>query len=277
MKQKFYGVLLCVLSAWSVGAQQINVRLNLAYSVFVVGEPVVLRVDLQNNLRRPIDVGMPGAQSALILEVTKGGRYNELQPYNKEPLVAPFQIMSGQSMQHTLAADKWFSLEDEGRYVVRAVVVYEGKRYESVQKSFDVVPGITVSSGAQMFANREKLRRQFRLVNWHRNQTERLFLRIDDEPGERMWDTIDLGVMMRGAPAKLDISPEGEVTVLHRATQDAFLRTVLWSLPDVVEVVERNTLVDPEISASQRVNALYGDDLEGEANSKAKSWWKFWR
>ena len=66
------------------------------------------------------------------------------------------------------------------------------------------------------------------------------------------------------------------MTVLHRSTQDAFIRTVLWSLPDVVEVVERNSLVDPEISAQQRVKSLYGEMVDDGAAKKKKAWWKFW-
>ena len=127
-----------------------------------------------------------------------------------------------------------------------------------------------------MFVKKENLKRQFKLVYWHRNQNDRLFLRIEDEPGARIWDSVDLGALMRGTPAKLDISPEGEVTVVHRATQDAFLRTVLWSLPNAVEVVERSTLLDPEVSASQRVNSLYGDEGGGKKEEKKKSRWKFW-
>ena len=64
-----------------------------------------------------------------------------------------------------------------------------------------------------MFVNRQNLRRMFKLVFWHRNQADRLFLRIEDDPVKRVWDTIDLGNVMRVMPPKIDISPEGEVTV----------------------------------------------------------------
>ncbi len=256
-------------------AQQLEVKLTLAYSVFVVGEPVVLQVDLLNATRGQIEIGGPKATSVLLMEVTKGSVNNELKPFREDPMVAPFTLKPGETAQRRLALDKWFSLEQEGKYIVCAVLVHRGMRYESVKRSFDVVPGMSLGGGTQMFVDREQLKRQFKLVFWHRNQEDRLFLRIEDEPGARIWDSIDLGTLMRASPPKLDISPEGEVTVIHRATQDAFLRTVLWSLPDVIEIVERNSLIDPEISASQRVNALYGEGAAEREQAK-KPWWKFW-
>ncbi len=269
------GVVGSVLMSIAAHAQQFDVKLTLAYSTFVVGEPVVVQVDLLNATRERVDVGKQGAGSVLLVEITKGAAINEVAPFRKEPFVAPFMLKPGETAQHRLALDKWFSLEAEGRYMVRVVLVHCGMRYESVKKSFDVVPGMSLGGGVQMFVSHAQLKRQFKLVFWHRNQEDRLFLRIEDDPGGRIWDSIDLGTLMRATPPKLDISPEGEVTVIHRATQDAFLRTVLWSLPDVVEVVERNSLVDPEISASQRVNALYGEGADERKDAK-KPWWKFW-
>jgi len=40
--------------------------------------------------------------------------------------------------------------------------------------------------------------------------------------------------------------------------------------------VERNNLLDPEISASQRVRAIYGDMADGAPAKQEKPWWKFW-
>lgn len=267
----------CALLGVAVaGAQEIDVKLTLAYNTFVVGEPVLVQAEILNMTRDLIDVGSPGSTSAFIMELSRGGPNDELQPFSKEPFIPSFQLQPGQGFPHRLELDKWFKVEREGKYIARAILVHRGVRYESAKRSFDVVPGLSVGGGIQMFVNRETLKRQFKLVYWHRNQVDRLFLRIEDEPGGRMWDSVDLGSMMRGTPPKLDISPEGEVTVVHRATQDAFLRTVLWSLPNAIEVVERNSLVDPEISATQRVNALYGDEDGGKKNEKKKAWWKFW-
>jgi hypothetical protein len=275
--QKWLGCWLgAALGASTLFAQQVDVKLTLAYTTYVVGEPVLVQLELLNTMREPIQVGRPDASDSFFVEITKGGRYNELPSVNAAPIIGAVDLKPGQSTLKKVELDKWFSLAAEGKYIARAVFVHNGIRYQSAERSFDVVPGLPLLQGVQMFVNRQSQKRLFKLVHWQRNQTERLFLRIEDEPANKMWDSIDLGVLLRTTDPKLDISPEGEVTILHRATQDAFIRTVLWSLPDSVEVAERNQLLDPEISASQRVRSLYGEMSEDGPKEEKKSWWKFW-
>ncbi len=264
-----------VLSAGVSLGQQINVGLTLAYNVYIVGEPVLVQIEALNATRDLMDVGAPDSKDHVLIEITKNGQYNSVKAFNEDPVTGAFQLKPSQTFRHKVELDKWFSLLQEGKYVVRVVFVHAGMRYESSKKSFDILPGIPLMEGVQMFVGRPDLRRNFKLVYWHRNQVDRLFLKMVDEPGARVWDSIDLGNMMRGQQPKLDISPEGEVTVVHRATQDAFARTLLWSLPDVVEVVERNSITDPDISATQRVKSLYGEMADEGAKEK-RAWWKFW-
>lgn len=264
------------LAAVSAAAQQIDVSMTLAYNAYVMGEPVLVQLEALNATRDLLEVGAAGSRDVMLVEVSRAGQLGELKAFNAEPITGSVQLKPGQTMQHKVELDKWFPLVQEGKYLVRFVLVHNGIRYESPKKSFDIVPGLPLKDAVQMFVTKQNLKRLFKLVYWHRNQTDRLFLRIEDDPGSRVWDSIDLGTMMRMTPPKIDISPEGEVTVVHRSTQDAFIRTVLWSLPNSVEVVERNNLLDPEISASQRVKSLYGEMAgEGEKEEK-KSWWKFW-
>lgn len=270
-------MLLAVLGMAGTGqAQQLNVGLKLTHANYIVGEPVVLQAEIQNGLNHAINLYKTPTPANLSIEVLKHGRLGELEPFNHDGFVKPVTIETGQTVRFNIMLDKWYGLEAEGKYFVKVSLHYGGKTYESIKRGFDVVPGLPLAGGVQMFANNANLQRGFKLVYWHRKQTDQLFLRIKDDPGGRVWDTIPLGSLMKGTPPKIDISPSGEITVIHRATQDAFLRTLLWSLPDVVEIVERNSLLDPDISASQRVNALYGDEIES-AQEGRQSWWKFWR
>jgi len=257
------------------GAQQLDVTLTLAYSSFVTGEPVLAQFEVLNATRDLIEIGTPNAKDKLVMEISKGGEYNEVAPFNAESFVGAVTLKPGESFQHKLELDKWYALTEEGKYIARLVVVHDGMRYESAKRSFDVVPGLPIKEAVQMFVNRPNQKRLFKLVHWTRNQSDRLFLRIEDDPGNKIWDSIDLGVLLRTTDPKIDISPEGEVTVVHRSTQDAFIHTVIWSLPDNVDVQERSQLLDPEISASQRVRSLYGE-MSSDKKEEKKSWWKFW-
>jgi len=254
--------------------QRVDVAVTLAASTFITGEPVLIQAKVINLTRAPLAF-KPDSQDQFFIEVTRAGQLGELAPVADKPFIKPFTLAPGATFEHALEADKWFALYDSGKYIIRAVVLLGDTRYESAQRSFDVVPGLPLKEALQMFTNKKNLQRNFKLVYWTRDRVNRLFLRIEDEPGGLVWDTIELGMLARDGNPRLDIALNGEVTIIHRATRDSFLRTVVWSLPDSVEIAERNALVDPDISASQRVRSLYGD-LEDQTQQKKSSWWKFW-
>lgn len=270
--------LMAVFFSAAARAQEICVQMILQNREYIVGEPVAVTFDFLNATRERISCGKADSPDRLFVEVTKGtGQFDFVKPFNAAPIGGAFAIQGGVGKRIDAELDKWFPLLKEGKYLVRAVLLHKGTRYESAKKSFDVVGGIRIQDGYQMFVNRANLKRTFRLVYWSRNHMERLFLRISDEPGNRVWDTIDLGTLLRTSPVKLDISPEGEVTVVQRASQDAFLRTVVWSLPDNIEIAERNSLIDPDISASQRAKSLYNEMVDdGKEKKSKKPWYKFW-
>ena len=269
-------IFISFLSICSSAAENYQLSLKLAYSSFVKGEPVVVQMEMMNVGRSLVQTG--AGKDRLFVEVSFEDRYNELTPVTTTPFTRPFKLEPGRKHVSKIELDKWFALLKEGKYYARLVLVDGDSRYESVKKSFDIVPGIPVKEGVQMFVSKQKLKRIFKVVHWNRNRAERLFLRVEDEPDGAVWDTIDLGPHLKSSDPKLDIAANGEVTVVHRATKDTFHRTVLWSLPDSLEVAEHDSLLDPEVSASQRVRALYGESVEeGPVDPESKSnWWKFW-
>ena len=66
----------------------------------------------------------------------------------------------------------------------------------------------------------------------------------------------------------------GEVLVLHRATQDKFLLSTFWSLPDVLEFRNREVMADPDVVGAERVKEFYKDT--GGIEPVKKAWWRFW-
>jgi len=262
-----------LLAASCSSAQQLDVRVDLAHNVFIMGEPILITLSIANNSRNPMILVADSADK-IELEITREADQDVLDLRNSTPFFPTMKINPGQMAQQTLEIDKWFTLCDAGKYMIRAVATKGGLRFETRKKAFDIVPGIPLKEGLQMFVDKQHLQRKFQLVYWMREQANRLFLRIEDTPTAQAWDTIDLGVLSKVSEPKLDISPKGEVTVIHRSTQDAFIRTVLWSLPTVIEIAERNVLADPDVSSTERVRSLY-EDMQKEEKEK-KPWWKFW-
>ena len=254
---------------------EITVRLEMTYDEYVVGERVRAVVDVANASADVIDCRKPDAADRLFLELYRAHDKNRYDRITDKPFVAPFALLSGEGQKlETFLADH-FRLDETTRYLARAVLVHGGMRFESSLKSFDLVPGLPCGNALQMFSNRDGLQRHFELVHWGRNQVEHIFLKAHDSgTADRTWRTTDLGPVLRVTPPKVSVMPTGEVLVLHRATQDKFLLSTFWSLPDVLEFRNREVMADPDVVGAERVKEFYKDT--GGIEPVKKAWWRCW-
>ena len=263
-----------VANAYAVAApSEISVKLVPERREYIVGERIRAVVDIANSSADSIDVGKPGSADIFRLEAYRASDMASRPRIGNRPFVAPFLLHSSEGQKLETFIGDHFTLNDPVRYLARGVLVHDGSRFESSLVSFDVVPGMRVGGAMQMFSNKPGLKRMFELVYWMRGQREHLFLKAKDEGG-RTWRTTDLGVLLRISEPKISVMPNGEVVVLHRATQDQFMRSVFWSLPEVLDFRKQEPMVDPDIAGSQRMRDLYMES--GGVTPVKKAWWKFW-
>ncbi len=275
MKSAF-AILAAALSLHLFGAAaptEISVKLVPDRREYIVGERIRAVVDVANSSADSIDVGKPGSADIFRLELYRASDMASRDRIGKKPFVAPFLLHSSEGQKLETFIGNHFDLKEPMRYLARAVLVHDGARFESSLVSFDVVPGMRVGGAMQMFSNRPGLKRVFEIAYWTRGQREHLFLKAHDEHG-KMWRTTDLGVLLRITDPKISVMPNGEVVVLHRATQDQFLRTVFWSLPDELVLRTQEPMVDPDVAGAKRMKDLYMES--GGVTPVKKSWWKFW-
>ena len=254
---------------------EITVKLDMTHDVYVEGERIRAVVDVANASADVIDCRKPDAADRLFVEVFRAHDQYRYDRITDKPFVASFALLSGEGQKlETFLADH-FRFDENTRYLARAVLVHGGMRFESSFKSFDMVPGLPCGNALQMFSNRDGLQRHFELVHWGRSQVEHIFLKAhDDGTSKRKWRTTDLGPVLRVTPPKVSVMPTGEVLVLHRATQDKFLLSTFWSLPDVLEFRNREVMADPDVVGAERVKEFYKDT--GGIEPVKKAWWRFW-
>ena len=254
---------------------EITVQLVMTHDVYVAGERVRAIVDVANASADVIDCRKRDAADRLFVEVFRAHDKKRYDRITDKPFVAPFALLSGEGQKlETFLADH-FRFDENTRYLARAVLVHGGTRFESALKSFDMVPGLPCGNALQMFSNRDGLQRNFELVHWGRDQVEHIFLKArDGGTSTRPWRTTDLGPVLRVTPPKISVMPSGEVLVLHRATQDKFLLSTFWSLPDVLEFKKREVMSDPDVVGAERVKDFYKDT--GGVEPVKKAWWRFW-
>ncbi len=254
---------------------EITIKVKLACNRFIVGERIRAVVDVANASADTISAGYKNSKDRLILELYRAQGMEQFDKKTDKPFVAPFILYSGEGQKLETFISDYFSVGRQTRYLIRAVLIHDGIRYESSFRSFDIVPGITCGTALQMFSSRTGLNRDFELVHWERDQVEHLFLKVRDSGvKERRWNTTDLGPFLRVSDPKLSVLKTGEIIVLHRTTQTAFIRSVFWSLPDAFEFHEQEVMTDPDFVGTERVKEIYRE--AGSVEPVKKAWWKFW-
>ena len=266
----------CSLIPVSANAEtsEIMVDLKLDSSDFVSGERIRGVVDIANPSPEKISVGYSNSEDSFFIEVFRASSMRQLTKVSKHGFVSKFRVDSSEGQKLETFLGEHYGLREPSRYLAKPVLVHKGVRYEGMMRAFDVVDGIRLAGAMQMFANRDGLRREFSLVYWPRSNSEHLFLRAKDAGiSDRIWETRDLGPLLRLDKPSISVMPRGEVVVLHRLNQDQFVRSELWSLPDAFEFRIREAVRDPETAGTARVRELY---KEGGIKPKENPWWKFW-
>ena len=243
--KKGFMILFAALSVAAFAAplqSEISVKLIPDRREYIVGERIRAVVDVANSSADSIDVGKPGSADILRIEVFRARDMASRERVGSKPFVAPFMLHSSEGQKLETFIGDHFALHDPVRYLARAVLIHAGSRYESSLVSFDVVPGMAVCKAMQMFSNRPGLKRTFEVVYWMRGRREHIFLKASDEGG-KIWRTTDLGGLLRITEPKISVMPNGEVVVLHRATQNQFMRSVFWSLPNVLDFRKQESII----------------------------------
>ncbi len=254
---------------------ELTVTMDLQKGDYIEGERIRAVIDVANASPDPIDARGPTAPDRLIIELYRASDRHQFEKTSDKPYVEPFALLSGEGQILDVYLAEHFPILESTRYFVRAVLIHKRMRYESSLKSFNVVPGLRCGGAVQMFANKEGLRREFELVHWGRDKMEHLFLKAKDAGlSTRAWTTTDLGPYLSDTRPKVSVLPSGEVITLHRTTQDAFVRTEFWSLPDVFEFNMHEIMLDPDVAGAARVKELYKE--AGGVEPVKKAWWKFW-
>jgi len=268
---------------------EIKVDLRLDASDFVVGERIRGVVDIVNSSPDRIAVGVSRVfagegekrrvkdvvegKDRLFVEVSRSSDRASLARLGSRPFVSSFFIDSGEGQKLETFLGDHYALREPSRYMAKPVLVHDGVRYEGQPRVFDVVEGVKVGGAMQMFANSRGLRREFDIVYWSRRGSEHLFLKAQDAgTSTKIWETRDLGAILRIDKPTVSVLQTGEVVVLHRLNRDQFVRSEFWSLPKALEFRKREAVSDPDTAGTSRVRELYKDGVKPKENP----WWKFW-
>ena len=274
MKNPYRMLCSALLLAGCVGAQM-TVEMNLGHRVYILGEAIRADIRIVNHATTPFLVGPGGyRQNGLFFQITdsKHDTLETTQP--RTPMISELALTGGDTYRGAFELDEWYPMGKAGNYIVTAMVRRDDLRYEAKPCAIDIVPGLEIKTAIQLFADRPDFQRKLSLVYFMREQGEFLFLRVTDTPGDRTWSTLELGKLMRTVPPTIEVSADGVVTIMHRATQDVYLRTLVKSTSRGVELVGQEQIIDTH--ARERLQAQQILKMD-EAGKKSPShwWWPF--
>ena len=273
------GLLLCALAGLrevrAAAPTELTVRLELSSDQYVEGERIRAVVDVANASADVIDCRTEKSKDVLAIELFRASDKYQFEKASDAPFTAGFALLSGEGQRLETFIGDHFPFHKATAYQARAVLIHDGMRFESPLKTFSVVPGMKCGGALQLFEGKDDLKREFELCHWNRDRVEHLFLKARDQGRlPRRWPTTDLGPVLRVTPPKLSVLPSGEVLVLHRATQDAFIRSEFWSIPGAFEFHLHEPMMDPDVAGAKRVREVYQES--GGVEPVKKAWWKFW-
>lgn len=268
-----YAATLSTLLAACRAAAQMDVDLRLGETVYILGEPIRADVRIVNRGTLPFIISSASPafrQNGFFFDVLDREREPLVPVHPRTPLIPELLLPPGETKAAAFELDEWYPMYKTGRYLITAMAHREDHRYASGQRAIDIVPGLEMKSAIQLFADRPNEQRKLALVYWVRRQAEYLFLRVTDSPGDRVWTTLELGRLLRTTAPTIDVTPDGEIVIVHRATRDVFLRSRVRSSPAGVELLAQDSFMDPQFLQSQEAQRRL---LEGKKKKATRHWW----
>ncbi len=245
---------------------------------YILGEPVMITVKIRNQNTQRLVLGVPDVPETCQFEVRSFNSRGVIDPIKTPNIFTePVVLQPGEAIERTLCLNDFYSFRTPTKYLVNVVADAFEYQFRTKPMVVSFVPGSALSTATQLFSDHPGLQRTFSLVAWPREQFEYLFVRIEDAPSNKMWATIPLGTLLRQNPPRIDISPEGEATILHRSSQYHFRRIVLWSLPNEIVIRDRDQIRDPDNAMAARITDLeqdikaIADKNMSEADKKKKA------
>ena len=231
---------------------QVDLSCKLKHERTLQYESVMVRVQLANNTGRPIDLADPDSDAHFQFDVEQipGITFPQTHPlvFTGSALVLPRGKLD--VSVDVLAS---YDLRKTGPYTLMARLDIGDKTITSGKMFLDVVPGFEIDSIGAALPDNPAASRMYVLKTLHRERTERLFVRIDDEATDQSLGLLELGSIVRLFTPVTLVDTDGRLHVLHQSAPDRFIHSVVT--PEGKPVMR-----EPYAAEISRIRMEEGDD-----------------
>ncbi len=241
---------LVLLAASSMRAQALGFAVEMKHPSYVVGEPVLVAVTIENHGFRPVNITNfgPFKENRLFFEISQTPQVY-LKQRREGKIITELELEKDEGSTCGVNLSEWYNLLSPGSYRIRAVLILGNVRYESPMTGFDIVPGIELANATQYLQGKPPIERTLLLVYWSRGGKDVAFLRAWDANG-RTYGTIEIGSLLRNRKPVLQRVDETKYYVHRQVTSDALQRAEIISDASGISLTEQQVGVDPAVPIS---------------------------
>ena len=218
--------LITVWLAAGNGRAQLQVRLELEHRSFMVGEPFMARVLVENQGSTPVVLGDAYHNAELFIELVPRGS-GPLPEAQRRQVRRDRVIMMGERDTELVEVTSLFEGHAPGTYLLRALMRYEDRLYQSNAIAFDRVRGIEMQSVRRALPGYHDIVLLYSLRYTRRDAGEVAFLVIEDSATGDNYGTFTLGPSVRVNPPAISFDSQGRAVVVHQSGRNRFTRSVV--------------------------------------------------
>ena len=205
---------------------QIDLTCKLKHERTIQYESVLVRVHLVNNSGKPIDLADPDSDVHFQFDIEQipGITLAQTRPlmFTGSALVLPRGKLD--VSVDVLAS---YDFRQTGPYTLMARLDIGDKTITSGKMFLDVVPGFEIDKVGATLPDNPGSSRTYILKTLHRDRSERLFVRIDDEMTDQSLGLLELGSIVRLFTPVVIVDAEAQLHVLHQSGPDRFIHSVV--------------------------------------------------
>ena len=235
-------------------AQSLGFEVKMKYPTFVVGEPVIASVTIENHGVRPVNISDfgPYKGNRLFFEISVSP-HTYLPQRREGKIVSDLELERNEGTEFEVRLSDWYDRLKPGVYRIRAVLLVGDERYASTQ----YLPG------------RPPTERSLRLVYWSRNGRDVAFLRAWDSTGA-VYGTLEIGTLLRIRKPVLQQADENTFFVYRQVTRDTNQRAEITSDASGVSLKEQLLSLDTNVPIIDELRQAVDEADAARAAKKKK-------
>lgn len=241
---KILFVFILLLSEGSFGPVvaigELYVGLKLEHSSVLQFEPAVAFISIYNDSEIPFVLDEDALDNNTHVSFMIERKPDKpVARINTEPFIRKLKLMPNETREILVDISLLYDIGSEGRYIVAAKIDWHGKMFESNKAVIDIVRGIEIATVSKNVPGYPELIRKYSLRYWGRDNSEYLFLCVDEEEIGTNYGVFKLGRLVRVFKPVIEVDRAGNVKVLHQSERNCYTRSIFKSSLAGVQFIDQ--------------------------------------